>query len=122
MAEGWARRLKADLIDAFSAGVYPVGLSRRAVQVMAEAGVDISGQSSKHVDELAGIDFDFVVTLCDNAAELCPAFPGKAKVIHMPVSDPTFVTGNEQAVLDAHRMTRDTIRRMVEAMPESLEK
>jgi arsenate reductase (thioredoxin) len=121
MAEGWARHLKSDAIEAFSAGVYPVGVSQRAAKVMLEAGVDISDQRSKHVDDLCGLEFDYVVTLCGNAAEQCPAFAGKTKTVHMPVRDPSFLIGSEEAILDAFRKTRDEIRELVEKMPESLE-
>jgi len=82
MAEGWARALKGNIIEPYSAGVEARGLDPRAVRVMLEAGVDISGHRSKHVGELAGIDFDLVVTVCDNAHESCPVFPGKTRVVH----------------------------------------
>ncbi len=77
IAEGWARHLKSDVIEAFSAGVSPVGINSRAIKVMADAGVDISQHSSKHVDELNAIDFDYVVTLYDNAKEQCPGTKSK---------------------------------------------
>ncbi len=88
MAEGWAKKLKADSIDAYSAGIAPQGLNKIAVAVMKEAGVDITGQHSKHVDELRDVAFDFVVTVCDSAHESCPVFPGKTKVIHVGFDDP----------------------------------
>ena len=88
MAEGWARQLKSATIEAFSAGIEPHGLNLLAVKVMAEAGVDISGQRSKHVDELKDVAFDYVVTVCDNAHESCPLFPGKIKVVHVGFDDP----------------------------------
>ena len=88
MAEGWARRLKGDTIEPYSAGIEPHGLDPRAVQVMAEAGVDISGQRSKHLDEVKDIRFDCVVTVCDQAREACPLFPGRTKVIHVGFDDP----------------------------------
>jgi arsenate reductase (thioredoxin) len=121
MAEGWARHLKGDVIEAFSAGVYPTPVSRRAAQVMMEAGVDISWQKPKHVEDLCGIEFDYVVTLCDNAARECPAFGGRTKVIHRPFADPGYMIGSEEAMLDAHRRTRDLLRKYVETMPQSLE-
>ena len=120
MAEGWARHLKSDLIEAYSAGVWPVGVSSRAIQVMAEAGVDISSHMSDHVDDFLGIDFDYVITLCDNARESCPVFSGKAKLIHKPFEDPTFVVGNTEEIMRAFRQTRDLIRAFVETLPESL--
>jgi arsenate reductase len=120
MAEGWARHLKSDVIEAYSAGVWPVGVSSRAIQVMAEAGVDISSHTSDHVDDFLEIDFDYVITLCDNARENCPIFSGKAKLIHKPFEDPTFVVGNTDEIMMAFRRTRDLIRQFVETLPESL--
>ena len=120
MAEGWARRLKADFIESHSAGVDPRGPSRRAVRVMAEAGVDISDQRSKHVDELAGIDFDYVVTLCDHARQSCPVFPKKTKVVHFGFADPAAATGRPEEILATYRTVRDQIRDFVQTLPESL--
>jgi len=120
MAEGWARHLKSDVIEAYSAGVWPVGVSSRATHVMAEAGVDISSQTSNHVDEFLTIDFDYVITLCDNAREQCPVFSGKARMIHRAFEDPTFVMGSTEAILAAFRRTCDQIRAFVETLPESL--
>ena len=120
IAEGWARKLKSDCIEAFSAGIFPATLSSRAVKVMAQAGVDISEQFPKHVDELCGIDFDYVITLCDNAKENCPLFGGKAKLIHKPFADPTFLLGNEEVIMDAFRKTRDEIRDFILTLPDSL--
>src|SRR5512147_1334774 len=80
MAEGWARALKGDVIEAYSAGVLPLKVLPDTVEVMREAGVDISAQRSKHVREVMDIPFDYVVTVCDYAREVCPVFPGKAKV------------------------------------------
>ena len=121
IAEGWARHLKGDVIEPYSAGIHPIGVNPRAIKVMAEAGVDISGQTSKHIDELPGIDFDYVITLCDNAREHCPVFGGKAKVIHKPFDDPYFASGSEEQILTTFRKVRDDIRTFVETMPESLE-
>lgn len=122
IAEGWARHLKDDVIDAYSAGINPVGVSSRAIEVMAEAGVDISGHRSKNVDELIDIDFDYVVTLCDNARELCPVFPGKVKMFHRGFEDPSFVIGSESEIMSAFRKIRDRIRAFIESLPEGLEK
>src|SRR5690349_10230353 len=88
MAEGFARALKADSIEPYSAGVNPHRLDPRAVTVMAEAGVDIADQRSKHVDELKEVRLDYVLTVCDQAQESCPIFPGKTKVIHVGFDDP----------------------------------
>jgi arsenate reductase len=121
MAEGWAKHLKGDVIETYSAGVWPTGVNPKTTKVMAEAGVDISNQTSKHVDELLWIDFDYVVTLCDNARELCPVFPGKAKLIHKGFDDPVAVVGGEEKILQTYRKTRDDIKEFVKTLPESLE-
>jgi len=120
MAEAWARHLKDDAIEAFSAGIIPVRVNQTAVEVMAEAGVDISKQISKDVDDLAGIDFDYVVTVCDNAREHCPVFPRRCRMIHKSFADPSFMAGTREEILDAFRSTRDKIRAFVETMPQSL--
>ena len=120
MAEGWARRLRSDVIEAYSAGVWPVGVSSRAIAVMAEAGVDISSHRSRHVDDFEGIDFDYVITLCGNAREQCPVFGGKAKLVHVPFDDPTWAMGSPEQIMAAFRATRDLIRAFVETLPESL--
>jgi arsenate reductase len=120
MAEGWARHLRGDVIEAFSAGITPVSVNETAIEMMAEAGVDISGHISKHVEDLAGLDFDYVVTVCDNAKEHCPVFPGKTKMVHKSFADPSFLIGSRQVVLDAFRKTRDEIKAFIETMPKSL--
>jgi len=120
MAEGWARHLKSDAIEAFSAGVMPAGVSSRAITVMGEAGVDISSQTSKHVKDYMAIDFDYVITLCDYASEKCPVFGGKTMVIHKPFEDPTMALGSSEQVMAAFRKVRDRIREFVETLPESL--
>ena len=120
MAEGWARHLRGDGIEPYSAGIEPRGLDPRAVQVMAEVGVDISGHRAKHVDELKNIQFDYVVTVCDQAHESCPLFPGTTKVIHVGFDDPPRLaqnSKNEQEALDHYRRVRDEIRRFVESLP-----
>lgn len=121
IAEGWARHLKGSVIDAYSAGIRPIGVSSRAIKAMAEAGVDISMHQSQHIDEFSGIDFDYVVTLCDNAFESCPVFSGKARIIHKPFDDPYFASGSEEEIMAIFRKVRDNIRTFVETMPESLE-
>jgi arsenate reductase len=120
MAEGWARALKGSEIEAYSAGVNPQGLHPLAVRVMAEAGVDISGQSSKHVRDLKDIPFDYVVTVCDGARESCPLFPGKAKVVHRSFADPGAAGGSEEEVLAVFRRVRDELRDFVKSLPGSL--
>jgi arsenate reductase len=121
MAEGWARALKSEEIEAFSAGVAPCYVHPRAIRVMQEAGIDISAQYSKHVEELEGIRFDHIVTLCDYAAEVCPYHPDLGKRVHRPFEDPVFARGTEEEVLARFRDVRDQIRRFVEGMPGNLE-
>jgi arsenate reductase len=120
IAEGWARWLKGDVMDAYSAGVAPGRLNENAVKVMAEAGVDISMQAPKHINTVIDIDFDYVVTLCDNARRQCPAMAGKAKFIHRAFEDPTFLPGTEEEIMTAFRDLREQIKRFVEKMPECL--
>lgn len=120
IAEGWARHLKGNIIDAYSAGIRPIGVSPRAIKVMAEAGVDISAQISQRLDEFYEIDFDYVITLCDNAAEHCPVFTGQTKVFHKPFEDPYFASGNEDDILETFRNVRNDIRKLIEMMPDNL--
>ena len=125
MAEGWTRALKGNVIEAFSAGIKTHGLNPNAVKVMAEAGVDISCQRSKHVDELRGLAFDYVVTLCDNAHESCPLFTGKTKVVHVGFDDPPRLARKaktEEEALEHYRRVRDEIRKFVETLPDRLER
>ncbi|MBI5093274.1 MAG: arsenate reductase ArsC [Candidatus Hydrogenedentes bacterium] len=123
MAEGWARHLKSGVIEPYSAGVETHGLNPNAVKVMAEAGVDISSQSSKHVNELKHIDFDYVVTVCGNVQERCPIFPGKARAVHIPFDDPPALArsaATEEEALNHYRRVRDEIRAFVEQLPVRL--
>jgi arsenate reductase len=124
MAEGWARKLKGNLIDAYSAGVEPHGMNPRAIAVMQEAGVDITAQHSKHVDELAGTEFDYVITVCGHANENCPVFPGKTRVIHVGFDDPPQLAksaNTEEEALSHYRRVRDEIRVFVEGLPANIE-
>ena len=123
MAEGWARHLKGNALDAYSAGIEPHGLDPRAVKVMAEAGVDISGHRSKHVSELNGVAFDHVITVCDHAHESCPLFPGRTKVVHVGFDDPprlAKMAKSEEEALEHYRQVRDEIRAFIEKLPEAL--
>ncbi|MFA6132663.1 MAG: arsenate reductase ArsC [Phycisphaerae bacterium] len=123
MAEGWARQLKADAVEPYSAGIEIHGLNPLAVQVMAEAGVDISGHRSKNVSELMNVPLDYVVTVCENAAETCPLFPGKARVVHVGFDDPPRLAKDAktpQEALDHYRRVRDEIRAFVGSLPEAL--
>lgn len=124
MAEGWAHALKSDVIDAYSAGVDPHGMNPRAIAAMAEAGVDITGQRSKHVDELAGVVFDFVVTVCGNANETCPTFHGDTKVVHVGFDDPPKLAAgakSDDEAMPHYRRVRDEIKAFIETVPTSLE-
>ena len=107
-------------MEAYSAGVWPSRVSTKAIQVMDEAGVDISSHVSKHVYIYLGMDFDFVITLCDHAEKECPSFGSKTTRIHKAFKDPISATGSEKEVLDAFRKTRDEIRAFVETLPESI--
>jgi arsenate reductase (thioredoxin) len=123
MAEGWARQLKSDVIVPWSAGIEKHGLNPHAVRVMKEAGVDISAQHSKALDELGDVRFDWVVTVCAHAHETCPLFPGEAKVIHAGFDDPPRLAREEtdpEKALGHYRRVRDEIREFIEALPESL--
>ncbi len=125
MAEGWARHLKGDVVEPYSAGIEKHGINERAVMVMAEAGVDISHQKSKLINELPAVDFDYVVTVCDRAYESCPLFSGKAKVVHRSFDDPPALADSdatEEAVLDFYRRVRDEIKQFVLQLPEVLQK
>ena len=124
MAEGWARHLKGDVLEAYSAGIETHGLNPSAVQVMAEAGVDISGQRSKCVDELADVAFDVVVTVCGHAHETCPTFFGAPRIMHVGFDDPPRLArnaGSAAAALDVYRRVRDEIRGFVETLPAALD-
>jgi arsenate reductase len=121
MAEGWARHLKGDVIEAYSAGIEAHGLHPRAIRVMAEAGVDIACQVSKRVDDLLHLAFDYVLTVCGHANEHCPIFPGRAKVIHVGFDDPAKAKGSEAAIMDTFRSVRDDIKAFVETFPQRLQ-
>lgn len=107
-------------MEPYSAGIEPRGLDPRAVRVMQKAGVDISQQRSKHVDECRNVEFDLVVTVCDHAKEKCPLFLGPARKIHWSFEDPAKAEGSEDEVLTAFRRVRDEIREFVTRLPESL--
>ncbi len=121
MAEGWAGTLWGDLFETHSAGTSPGELDPRAVEVMREAGVDISGRRAKSIEEVAGPGFDYVVTLCANAAETCPVFPARTRVLHHGFDDPARLTGSEVQVLAGFRACRDEIRRFVLELPRELD-
>jgi arsenate reductase len=123
MAEGWTRYLKRDEIEACSAGIETHGLNPLAVEVMAEAGVDITDQQSQHVSEFADEHLDYVVTVCDHAHESCPIFPGDTRVVHVPFPDPPRLAAaleTKEEKLKCYRRVRDEIREFVESLPGSL--
>jgi arsenate reductase len=123
MAEGWAKALKSDKIEAYSAGIAKHGKNPNAVRVMAEAGVDISGQESSLIEELPVQDFDHVITLCGHANETCPFFAGSAKRIHKGFDDPPTLAKNaatEEEALDHYRRVRDEIKAFILTLPHSL--
>ena len=124
MAEGWARALKGDVIEAYSAGIETHGLNPLAVKVMAEVGVDISGQRSKTVEAVKDVPFDYVVTVCGHANETCPMWlSGKAKVVHVGFDDPPALARtakSEKEALGHFRRLRDEIRAFVETLPGAL--
>ncbi len=124
MAEGWARALKSDVVETVSAGVETKGVDPRAVAVMAEAGVDISGQRSKLVDEFLEDPPDWVVTLCGHARETCPMFPGRVNRMHAGFDDPPALAreaANDGEALEHYRRVRDEIRAFVEGLPGNLQ-
>ncbi len=123
MAEGFARHFRSHDIEAYSAGVAPSIVDPRSIGIMKEAGVDISDQRSKHVSEVMDIEFDYVVTLCDNARQSCPLFPGDTTVVHIGFEDPSFpgLEAPEEEVLQKYREVRDSIKQMVLAIPDVLE-
>jgi arsenate reductase len=125
MAEGWARHLKPNSIEPYSAGIESHGMNPDAIKVMAESGIDIASQRSKNVDELRDVEFDYVVTVCDHASENCPVFRGSATVVHIGFDDPPRLAkdaNTEEERLAPYRRVRDEIREFVLTLPESLPK
>jgi arsenate reductase len=110
MAEGFLRHDAGDRFEVFSAGVNPTQVRPEAIAAMREVGVDISDHRSKSVDEFSGREFDYVITVCDNANERCPIFPGRTTRIHWSFADPAAVAGDEATRLAAFRKVRDEIR------------
>jgi arsenate reductase len=118
MAEGIVNHELGDTFEAYSAGLNPGIVNPHAITVMREIGIDISKHRSKHVNEYTPMPFDLVVTVCDNAKENCPLFPGATKVIHVGFDDPADAAGTEEEILDVFRRVRDEIR---EQIPRFLE-
>jgi len=109
MAEGFFRYYLDNSHEIYSAGLLPAGLNSHAVRVMNETGIDISLQRSKHLEEFLDKTFDYIITVCDNAAANCPSFPGHAQKLHWPFDDPVKATGTDEKILDEFRRVRDEI-------------
>ena len=125
MAEAWTRHLKADQYEPYSAGVEVRPVDPLAIRVMAEVGIDISGQLSKHVDSLQDLEFEYVVTVCDHAREACPFFPARTRLLHREFADPPRLAQsarNEEEAMDYYRKVRDEIKAFVEGLQDTLEK
>src|ERR1700750_819129 len=110
IAEGYLRLFAGDKAEVYSAGVETHGVNPKAVEVMKEDGIDISHHTSNNVNEYRNIDFDFVITVCDNAKERCPVFPSKAKQFHYNFPDPAKATGTREEVMRQFRKVRDMIK------------
>lgn len=123
MAEAWTNSLKGDTFEAYSAGVEVHGMNPLTAAVMEEEGIDMSTHRSKLSTEFidSGKEFDYVVTLCSEARESCPFYPGKLKILHRGFEDPAGATGSEEEKLAVFRRVRDEIRLFVEQLPGSLE-
>jgi arsenate reductase (thioredoxin) len=123
MAEAFCKKYHADKIEAYSAGIEKHGLNQRAVKVMGELGIDISKNKSKLTSELPVQEFDYVITVCDNANKTCPMFPAKTKLIHIAFDDPPALTKNlkdEEEILFHYRRVRDEIESFVKSMDKVL--
>ncbi len=110
IAEGYLKQFAKGKAEIFSAGVETHGVNPRAIAIMKEDGIDISSHTSNNINEYKGIDFDFVITVCDNAKERCPFFPSNAKKFHQDFPDPAKATGTEEEILQAFRNTRQMIK------------
>ena len=110
IAEGYLRHFAGDHAEVYSAGVETHGVNPRAIAIMKEDGIDISGHTSNNIDEYLDIDFDFVITVCDNARERCPYFPTKAQKFHYNFPDPAKARGTEMEIMAEFRSVRDMIK------------
>jgi arsenate reductase (thioredoxin) len=117
MAEGLLRHDAGDRLEVFSAGTQPSHVRPEAIAAMRELGIDISSQRSKSVNEFAGQQFDYVLTVCDNARESCPLFPGKTITIHRNFEDPAAIHGSEEERLAAFRSVREELREFLQELP-----
>ncbi len=112
MAEGFFKKYRKDWVVK-SAGIAPAGLNPLAVKVMYEKGIDISSQESKSVQKFVKQSFDYVITVCENARESCPLFPGRAEYIHWDIEDPSFAGGSHESILKKFREARDKIEKHI---------
>ena len=110
IAEGYLRHFADGHAEVYSAGVETHGVNPRAIAIMKEDGIDISGHTSNHVDEYRDIDFDFVITVCDNALERCPYFPTNARKFHYNFPDPAKATGSEEEIMASFRAVRELVK------------
>jgi arsenate reductase len=110
IAEGYLRHFADGRAEVYSAGVETHGVNPRAIAIMKEDGIDISGHTSNHVDEYRDIDFDFVITVCDNALERCPYFPTNARKFHYNFPDPAKATGSEEEIMASFRAVRELVK------------
>ena len=111
MAEGFTRYHLGDYFDVYSAGTKPKGINAHAIRAMAELGIDITAQSSKSVEKFISEEFDLVITLCDNAKESCPVFPGTTEIIHIRFEDPASAVGSDEEIVKIFRKVRDDIKK-----------
>ena len=119
MAEGWLRKLAGERFEVYSAGLEPHGINPYTITVMEELGIDMNDHSSDHLDKYKGeIDFDFLITVCGNADERCPYFPGMGTRLHWPFEDPAAFVGPEDETLAAFRTVRDQIKEKIQAWLE----
>jgi arsenate reductase (thioredoxin) len=114
IAEGLLKTMYGERYEAYSAGTKPTSVNQFAIQVMKELEIDISKHRSKSVEEFLNIDIDYVVTVCNNAKETCPFFPGGKKRLHQSFTDPSSFTGNDDAILEGFRKIRDEIKKWIE--------
>jgi arsenate reductase len=123
MAEGWARHLLANQVEPYSAGIVAKGLNPHAVKVMAEVGIDISQQQSQAIEDIENVEPDHVITVCANADQNCPVFPGKTQVTHVGFDDPPVLAKNsatQEETLEHYRRVRDEIGEFVKDIPERI--
>lgn len=118
LAEGYLKYFAADKANIYSAGIETHGVNPRAIATMLEDGIDISSHTSNNVDEYADIDFDFIITVCDNAKEACPVFPSRAKTFHYNFPDPAKAKGTEEEIMEQFRAVREMIKTYIKDFVE----